>query len=50
LLIEGGFVIERFGEPYPDDEAIREHPRLQGAREFAYFLHVRVRKPAGAAS
>ena len=44
LLIEGGFVIERFGEPYPDDEAIREHPGLQGAREFAYFLHVRVRK------
>ena len=44
LLIEGGFVIERFGEPYPADEAIREYPRLQGAREFAYFLHVRARK------
>jgi SAM-dependent methyltransferase len=44
LLIEGGFVIERLGEPHPDDGAIREHPRLQGAREFAYFLHVRARK------
>ncbi len=44
LLTEGGFVIERLGEPYPDDKAIREYPRLQGAREFAYFLHVRARK------
>ena len=45
LLIEGGFVPERFGEPYPDDEAVREYPRLQSARIFAYFLHVRTRKP-----
>ena len=46
LLIEGGFVLERFGEPYPDDEAVRRYPKLQGARIFAYFLHVRARKPA----
>ena len=45
LLIEGGFVPERFGEPCPDDEAIREYPGLQSARVFAYFLHVRARKP-----
>jgi len=44
-LIEGGFVPERFGEPYPDDEAVREYPALQSARIFAYFLHVRARKP-----
>ena len=34
LLIEVGFVIERFGEPYPDDEATREYPgcRRPGVR------------------
>jgi len=48
LLIEAGFLPERFGEPYPDDEAVREHPGLQGARVFAYFFHVRARKPAAA--
>ena len=46
LLVEGGFVPERFGEPYPDDEAVRLRPGLQGAQVFAYFLHVRARKPA----
>ncbi len=45
-LIEAGFVPARFGEPYPDDEAVRESPGLQGAQVFAYFLHVRARKPA----
>lgn len=45
LLIEAGFVLERFGEPYPSDEAVRQHPGLEGARVFAYFLHVRARKP-----
>ena len=44
-LIEAGFVLEQLAEPYPDDEAVRQHPRLQGARVFAYFLHVRARKP-----
>ncbi len=45
LLIEGRFVPERFGEPYPDDEAVWEYPGLQGARVFAHFLHSRARKP-----
>ncbi len=30
-LVEAGFVLERFGEPYPSDEAIRERPGLQDA-------------------
>lgn len=30
-LVDAGFVLERFGEPYPSDEAIRERPRLQSA-------------------
>ena len=46
-LIEAGFVLERFGEPYPGDEAVRERPGLQDAQVVAYFLHVRARKPAG---
>ena len=46
LLVGTGFVLERFGEPYPDDEAVRERPGLQDAQIVAYFLHVRARKPA----
>ncbi len=46
-LIEAGFALERFGEPYPGDEAVRERPGLQDAQVVAYFLHVRARKPAG---
>lgn len=46
LLVETGFILERFGEPYPGDEAVRERPGLQDAQVVAYFLHVRARKPA----
>ena len=45
-LLNAGFVLDRFGEPYPDDEAVRLRPRLQSVQVFAYFLHVRARKPA----
>ncbi|QIN82319.1 methyltransferase domain-containing protein [Rubrobacter tropicus] len=46
LLVEAGFVLDRFGEPYPTDAAVRERPRLQNAQVFALFLHVRASKPA----
>jgi SAM-dependent methyltransferase len=46
LLVQSGFVLERFGEPYPSDEAVRERPGLQDAQVVAYFLHARARKPA----
>lgn len=46
LVVASGFALERFEEPCPDDEAVRERPRLQNARVVAYFLHVRARKPA----
>jgi SAM-dependent methyltransferase len=46
LLLDGGFVLERFGEPRPSEETARGHPRLQDARVAPYFLHVRARKPA----
>jgi hypothetical protein len=45
-LVEAGFVPERFGEPYPSDEAVRERPGLQDAQVVACFVHVRARKPA----
>lgn len=44
LLLEAGFTLERFGEPRPSDEAVRERPRLQSAQVVAFFLHVRARK------
>jgi SAM-dependent methyltransferase len=46
LLIDTGFVLERCEEPRPSDEAVAAYPRLQDAQVVAYFLHVRVRKPA----
>ena len=46
LLVDTGFGIERVGEPYPDDDAVRERPGLQDAQIVAYSLHVRARKPA----
>ena len=46
LVVKRGFVLERFGEPFPSDEAVRERPGLQSAQVVALFLHVRARKPA----
>lgn len=48
LILDTGFVLERLSEPYPNDEAVRERPRLQSAQVVAFFLHVRARKPVGA--
>ena len=45
LLLDTGFVLERVGEPYPDDDVVRKYPRLQSAQVVAAFLHVRARKP-----
>jgi ubiquinone/menaquinone biosynthesis C-methylase UbiE len=45
LLIDTGFVLERFEEPCPSDEAVRKRPKLQAAQVVALFLHVRARKP-----
>jgi SAM-dependent methyltransferase len=45
LVLDVGFVLERLGEPAPDDRAIAEHPDLVDARVVAYFLHIRGRKP-----
>ena len=46
LIIDAGFVLERVEEPRPSDDTIAAHPGLQDAQVVAYFLHMRVRKPA----
>lgn len=46
LLIRTGFTIEQVEEPEPSDETVGECPDMQDAQVVAYFLHVRVRKPA----
>jgi SAM-dependent methyltransferase len=46
LLLRTGFHLEGLGEPRPSHETVHEYPNLQDAQVVAYFLHVRVRKPA----
>lgn len=45
LLIEHGFVLERFLEPCPGPELIKKFPSLKGLAQVALFLHIRCRKP-----
>jgi len=46
LLLDTGFTLERLAEPNPSFALVNEHAALQDAQVVAYFLHVRVRKPA----
>jgi ubiquinone/menaquinone biosynthesis C-methylase UbiE len=46
LLVDAGFIIERFAEPRPTDAVVLQHPNLQAAQAFPYFLIVRARKQA----
>jgi ubiquinone/menaquinone biosynthesis C-methylase UbiE len=46
FLVDAGFVIERVEEPQPTPEALEQCPKLQDAQVVAYFLHIRVRRPA----
>ncbi len=46
LSIDAGFRIERLHEPSPSDEDVRRYPAVQDAQVVAYFLHIRLRKPA----
>jgi SAM-dependent methyltransferase len=46
LLLAAGFQIERVEEPRPSSQTVRDYPLLQDAEVVAYFLHLRVRKPA----
>ncbi len=44
LLVDTGFVLERFAEPTVDDETLNRFPTLADTRIIAYFLIVRCRK------
>jgi len=46
LLLAAGFALESCAEPCPDDDTVRSWPALQDAQITAFFLHLRVRKPA----
>lgn len=46
LLLDKGFLLERFEEPFANDDAVRRCPHVADTRIVAYFLHVRCRKPA----
>jgi hypothetical protein len=43
-LEETGFVVEAVREPFPDDEAIRDHPKFARWRRVPMFLQVRALK------
>jgi len=46
LLLDAGFVLERFDEPRADEETARLHPEVADTRTVASFLLVRCRKAA----
>ncbi len=45
MLLDIGFVLERFLEPCPDAETLEKYPALKGTAKVALFLHIRCRKP-----
>ena len=45
LLIENGFILEEFCEPYPDDEILKKYPEQYHCLIIPYSLIIRCRKP-----
>ncbi|MBY8985188.1 MAG: class I SAM-dependent methyltransferase [Candidatus Lokiarchaeota archaeon] len=45
LLIEKGFILERFCEPYADDDTLKKYPEEYNSRIIPWFLIIRCRKP-----
>ena len=45
LLIENGFILEEFCEPYPDDATLERFPEEHESRIIPFFLIIRCRKP-----
>ena len=45
MLLDTGFVLERFLEPCPDSETLEKYPALKGTAKVALFLHIRCLKP-----
>jgi hypothetical protein len=46
LLIDVGFVLEKFVEPKANDEITSQYPQIKDAQVVAYFFQVRCRKPS----
>ena len=46
LLIEKGFILEEFCEPYADDETLKKYPGEYDSLIIPYFLIIRCRKPS----
>ncbi len=46
LLLDAGFVLERFAEPRPGNEAALQYPGLQAAQVFPFFRIVHARRPS----
>jgi len=44
LLLETGFLLERFDEPRASDDVVARHPNLYDTQIVAYFLIVRCRR------
>lgn len=45
LLLNAGFALERFDEPYADESTAQKVPQLACTRVIAFFLIIRCRKP-----
>jgi len=45
LLIQKGFILEEFCEPYADEDILKKHPKEYDSRIIPYFLIIRCRKP-----
>ena len=45
LLVEKGFILERFCEPYADDDTIEKYPGYYDTRIIPWSLIIRCRKP-----
>jgi ubiquinone/menaquinone biosynthesis C-methylase UbiE len=45
LVIEKGYILEEFCEPYADDEILKDYPEQYDSRIIPFFLIIRCRKP-----
>jgi hypothetical protein len=44
LLIEKGFILEKFCEPYAEDDILKKYPEEYDSRIIPFFLIIRCRK------
>ena len=46
LLLEKGYILEEFCEPYADEELLKDYPEQYDSRIIPFFLIIRCRKPS----